>query len=279
VAVTQAVQLFNGALTGLFDLLFWPFRSLDPIWPLIVVSLVAGVLMLWLFGKVSDQETIRRVRDGIRGNLMAIRLFGDDVGLLFRLQGRILRQTGAYLRYALVPMLIMLVPVLLILIQLNLRYGARPLAPGERTVVTVKLRDPALAREGVTLRAPEGVTVETPGVRVISRGEVSWRVRAEQPGRHALQIEAGGNAVEKELRVGGTWGATSTLRTGSGLLDELLYPGETPIPQSSPIEVVRIQYPALSLRAFGWGVDWLLAFFVLSIVFGFAFRRALGVEI
>jgi len=38
--------------------------------------------MLWLFGKVSNQDTIREVRDRIRGNLIAVRLFGDGIALV-----------------------------------------------------------------------------------------------------------------------------------------------------------------------------------------------------
>ena len=93
-------------MTGLFDLVFLPFLSLDPMWGLTVVSLLVGVLMLWIFGKVSDQNAIGLIRDRIRGNLIGIRLFGDDLGMLFRLQGTIFRQTLTYLRYAMMPMLI-----------------------------------------------------------------------------------------------------------------------------------------------------------------------------
>ena len=42
---------------------------------------------------------------------------------------------------------------------------------------------------------------------------------------------------------------------------------------------MEISYPVLDLTVFGWNVHWLLAFFVLSIAFGFAFKDALGVEV
>ena len=87
------MKIFNALVTGLFDLLFLPFGGLGPVWALVVFSLLTGVLMLWIFGKVSDQQAIRVIRDRIRGQLIAIRLFGDDLGLLFRLQGRLLRDT------------------------------------------------------------------------------------------------------------------------------------------------------------------------------------------
>jgi uncharacterized membrane protein (DUF106 family) len=272
------VELINSGMTGLFDLLFLPFSRLAPLWSLTVFSVVTGILMLWIFGLVSNQEAIRTIRDRIRGNLIAVRLFGDDLGLLFRLQGRLLRDNVVFLKYALIPLLVMIVPVLVILIQLNLRFGARPLEPGEAVLVKVTLRDAAAIERGVSLEAPAGVAVETPGVRVPALREVAWRIRPEQPGRYRLSVRAGDEAVEKELRVGEGWGATSALRTGKTFFDVLLYPGEPPI-SSRAVESIEIKYKPLELELLGWSVNWLVFFFLLSILAGFAFRRVLGVEI
>ena len=272
------MSLFNRLLTGLFDLVFLPFRALDPLWGLAVVSFVAGVLMLWIFGRVSDQERIRDVRERIRGNLIGIRLFGDDLALLFRLQLRIFRQTVTYLRHAMWPMVVLFVPVLLILTQLNLRFAARPLAPGETTVLTLELRQGSALDQEVVLHVPPGVTVETPAVRIPSRREVAWRLRVDEPGRHRVTLEAGGQRVEKELVAGGRWADVSTLRT-AGLVDALLYPGEPLIDRASPIAAIEVRHAPLALSLFGFGVDWLVFFFVASLVSGFAFRRLLGVEI
>lgn len=272
-------RAINATMTGLFDLLVWPFRSMGPIWALLFVSLVAGVLMLWLFGKTSSQDRIKSIRDYIRGNMMAIRLYGDDLGLLFRLQGRIFRSTLVYMGLAMVPMLVMLVPVLLILIQLNLRFQARPLAPGESTVVKVTLRDGPAVGAPVELDAPDGVAIETPAVRIDSLHELVWRVRGDEPGRHRLVVRAGGESLEKELVVGRRWGAVSEKRTGDGFFDALLFPGEAPIDSSSPIRAVEIQYAELPLSILGFHLHWLVVFFVASVAFGLAFRRPLGVEI
>jgi uncharacterized membrane protein (DUF106 family) len=272
-------RAINLVMTGLLDLVVWPFRTLDPIWALLVVSLLAGVLMLWLFGKTSNQERIRTVRDWIRGNMMAIRLYGDDLGVLFKLQGRILRATMTYMRLALVPMLVLIVPTLLILIQLNLRFASRPLVPGESTVVKVTLRDGSATSAPVELEVPHGITIETEAVRIESLGQLAWRIRGDTAGRYTLVVKSGGEGLEKEVVVGDRWGAVSEKRTGEGFLDSLLYPGEPPIDAESPIRAVEIQYSALSVALFGFELHWLLVFFVASIAFGFAFKRALGVEI
>jgi len=272
------VGIANRLLTGLFDLLFRPFLGFAPIWGLLAVSAVTGVLMLWIFGKVSDQASIRRVRDRIRGHLLGIRIFGDDIGLLFMLLGRSLRATAIYMKYAVLPMLVMMLPVGLILIQMNLRFAARPLQPGEAAVVTVKLRGLPSAGSTVELEVPDGVIVETPGVRVDSLKEVSWRIRAEQPGDYSLSIKTANNEVVKRLRVGSGWGSVSPLRTAR-TLDLLLYPGEPPIRAALPIESIRLNYAYLPIRVLGFHINWLLGFFVLSIAFGFALRKRLGVEI
>jgi hypothetical protein len=274
-----AIRGFNALVTGLFDLVLWPFSRLAPVWALAIVSVLAGVLMLWLFGKTSNQAAIGVIRDRIRGNLIGVRLFGDDVGQLFRLQGRLLRDNGLYLRHALVPLLVMLPPVVLILVQLELRFGSRPLAPGDTALVKVTLRDAAALEAGVDLEVPEGVQVETPAVRIKALREVSWRVRAERPGAHRLVVRAGAERLEKQLEVGGRWRSMPALRTAHAAA-ALLHPGEPPLDGNGAIESVEVRYADLPLgRLFGFDLNWLVVFFVLSLAGGFAFRRALGVEI
>lgn len=273
------VKILNVVLTGFFDILVWPFKALAPIWPMIFISLIAGIVMLWIFGKVSDQAAIKRIRDRIRGNLIGVRLFQNDIGVLLRLQGTILVDTLKYMKHSLVPMLIMLAPVLLIMIQLNLRFAVRPLAPGETTVFKVQVRDASAVRESVVLEAPQGITIETPPVRIPSEREVAWRIRADEPGRFAMKVRLGNELVEKDLVVGSGWTSVSPLRTGGSIIDNFLYPGETPLLPSLMVESIAVNYPKLEITVFGFVIHWLVLFFVLSIVFGFALKGVFGVEI
>ena len=273
------VKLFNASINGLFDLLFWPFQLLPPFWSLAIFSLVVGVFMLWIFGLTSDQDRIRTIRERVRGNLIGVRLCGDDLGTMFRLLGRLLVDNLVFLRYAVIPMLVMLVPVILIIVQLNLRYASAPLEPGEAALVKVTLRDAATIDGGVELEAPDGITVETPGVHIAGLREVAWRIRAERPGTYRLVVRAADETVKKKLQVGEGRGAVSTLRTGKNLAEVLLYPGEPPLSGSGAVEAVEVKYRSLDLSLFGWSIPWLAVFLILSILSGFAFRRVLGVEI
>jgi len=277
--VVTLVNLVNQLLTPLFDLICWPFRALPPIWAMTVISLVSGVAMVWIFGKVSDQSAIRSIRDQIRGNLIGVRLFQSDIGVVMRLQRRIFGDTMHYMRHAVVPMVVLIVPVLLIMTQLNLRFASRPVAPGEQVLVKAFVRDTGALDEAISLETTDGVEVETAGVRILSAREVAWRVRAVTAGQHPVTIRVGDDALESHVVAGDQWGPIPQRRTGRGAVDTLLYPGEPPIPGTHSVEAVEILYPPLEMRVFGWTIHWLVAFFVLSMAFGFALKDVMGVEV
>jgi hypothetical protein len=268
----------NALLTRLFDALCVPWRSLPPVWALLFLSFVAGVGMVWVFGKTSNQKAIGRLKDRIRGSLIGVRLYRDDVGIVLRLQGRIIGLTGAYLAYSLVPILFLIVPTLLILAQLNLRFSVEPLTPGLSVTVTAKVRDARALDGPLSLEAPVGVVVETPPVRAMAVGEVSWRIRATKPGDYKLLVHLGDETIDKSLKVGEGWSDVSATRA-SGALTSALWPGEPPIPSDSTVESVAIAYDPLELRVFGWKLHWLVGFLLVSILAGFACKGLLGVEI
>ena len=224
------------------------------------------------------QTRIKAVRERIRGNLIGVRLFQHDVGVVLRLQGKIVGDTFRFMRLALVPLVIMLVPVLLIMTQLALRFDVRPVAPGESVVLKALVRDASVLDQPVSLEAPEDVTVESPPVRVRATSEVAWRVRVDAPGDHVLRVSVGDQSLEKELSGGRGWRGIGQLRTANAL-DALLYPGEPPIDSGHAIEAIEIGYPPLEMSLLGIGVNWLIGFFVLSMLFGFACKGVLGVEL
>ena len=274
------VDAVNRGLTPFFDLLCWPFRSLPPIWAMLVISCLSGVAMVWIFGKTSDQDRIRQLREQIRGNLIGVRLFQRDVGVILRLQRRIFGDTLRYMRLALVPMVVLLVPVLLIMdaAQSALRGPARSRRARRRWSRRSSATRTSLAAPA-RLEAGSGITVETPAVRMPSASEVAWRIRADAAGEHRLVVHVGDASVETHLIAGEGWGPVPDRRTGRGVIDTLLYPGQPPIAGDHVVAAVEIGYAALDMRAFGWPLHWLVAFFVLSIVFGYALKGRLGVEL
>ena len=277
--MTALVGALNSVINPIFRLLFAPFASLHHWWPMLVISALTALIMLWIFGKVSKQEKIRAAKSRIRGNLLGVRLFQHDVAIVMRMQAKILKDTFYYAGLSMVPMLVLLLPVALIIIQLNLYFAAQPLATDQAALVKVDWRGQALVPD-LKLTAEGGVVVETEAVRVASESgvEVWWRIRGDQPIASRLKLEGAGVSLEKEVSVGSGWGVISTLRTQSAL-DLLLYPGEAPIEAGSSVFDLEIQYPEQSFPLLGWDLHWLLVFFALSVIFSFAFKGFMGVEL
>ena len=164
--MTTIVGVFNSVLSFLFGLGYAVFKWLGPFWSLVAISALAGILLVWIFGKVSNQCAIQKTRSRLSAELIALRLFKDDLRVFFGIQGNVLVWTLKYLRHSFVPMLILLIPAMIIMIQLNLHYGFRPLRVGEQALVKVKFRDAAALAREVSLTAPDNLHIETQPVRV-----------------------------------------------------------------------------------------------------------------
>lgn len=271
----------NTVLGKLFDLLFFPFRSLDPWAGMVFISLLTGLLMLLIYRLTSDQTGIREVKDRIKAHLLELRLYKDNMGVTMSAQGRILRANLRYIVLNFKPLLVMIVPLVLILAQLNLWFGSDPLSVGQSAILKVDLTPPTVPSAlDIGLEAPPQITVETPALRIDELGEVDWRIRPESPGTYELTIKAGEQSVIKTLIVDGrALQKVSPLKVRKNFLDELLYPGEKPLPGRHPVRSVELAYPAQRLPLLGLRIHWLVAYLGLSIVFGFALKRPLGVEI
>jgi hypothetical protein len=275
------MEILNSLLLKLFGLLILPVRSLGP-WPtMIFVSLLTGFLMLGIFRWTSNQAGIRRAKDRIKAHLLEARLYKNDFGQSMRAQGRVLAANARYLGYAVKPMLVMIVPVMLLLIHLDVRFGARPLKTGEEALVRVRLAsgaDPVSL--GLELEAPEGAAPTTPALRIADAGEIMWRVRAERPGRHTLVFRWPAGRETKSFYVETPeLAGVSTKRVSRGFLDRISHPGEKALPRGGPIASIEVAYPEQRMRFFGGRMHWLVAYFGLSILLGFAFKGVFKVEV
>ncbi|MBI4716507.1 MAG: hypothetical protein HY763_01765 [Planctomycetes bacterium] len=235
-----------------------------PVWVgLTAVSAAAGVVMLVGFRHTSNQAAIGRAKDAIKANLLALKLYKDELRVTFLAQWRLLGAVARLQLHMLKPILIMLLPMLLLLGQMGVRYQWRPLRPGERALVKVRLKQDVPQAADASLIA--GDVVETEVGPVPGGGEVAWRILAKQAGRHAMKITIGGQSLEKELVIGDGLQVVSALRSDARWTQQVLHPLEPRIPADSPIASVEVTYPPRG----SWfdGSDWwVLTFFVISMI-------------
>ncbi len=244
-----------------------------------LIAIATGFAMLLAFKYTSNQRAIKRARRDIRANLLAAKLFRDNIGLGFRSQARVVIGAFRLLILAIVPILAMSVPMILLLAQLGLWYQAAPLPVGAETVVTAKLSgavDSPLPI--VEFESSEAIEVLSGPVQVISQREVCWHVRVRRAGYHRLRYRIGSEAFDKELAVGAGLMRVSPLRPDRRWWDVALNPYEPPFDRDSPVRSIEIEYPERD----SWtsGTDyWVYYWFIVSLVAGFCFRGALNVNL
>lgn len=291
------MSVVNTVLRGLFDALLYPFRGFPALVGLAVLSLVTAVGMLLVFKAVSNQEGLEAVKRKIHASLFEIRLFNDDFRAIMRAQADILRHNLTYLRYNIVPMLFILPPLVLVVAQLQFHYGYAGLDAGQETLLEVELEEgwegagtvpvSDSGKPRVELEVPGAVTVETPPVWVPSARTLTWRLRLDEPGDHEIGIVLGEETVSKSFRTGdGAVTRRSPVRPDRTFVDQLIYPAEPALPAASPVHQVRIELPPGTVDVLGWEVRelagipaWMLVYFVLAVVFAFALRKPMGVQI
>lgn len=274
------MHILNSVLNAIVDGVLGPFSSLAPFWGLAFISLLTGLIMLAIFKFTSNQTAIRRTKDKIKAHFLELRLYKDDLRVTLAAQKHLLVWNLRYMSYSVVPMLFMMVPVVLLLIQLNDWYGRSPLGPDQSATVVVKLT-PGTDTSKVALRSldEKGVTIDTPALRVPEQNEVDWRITAKSHGRFLLELDVDGDSVSKDVVVSGDVLRVPAKRVSAKFLSMIVNPGERPIPKNIPVESIEIKYPGPSLVILGIHFNWLVAFFILSILFGFAFKRPFGVQI
>ncbi len=269
---------WNHLSSAVFDRLMTPFGH-GPAWfDLVLWPVLAGVMALVVYKRLSNQKGIERTKNRIASHLYEIRLFGHDPVVVLASTGRVFLQNTIYLGHNLIPLAVLLVPMLAVLVQLEANYAFDPVPVGSVDLLRVQLDPKAeIASRDVRLELPAGVVLDAPPVRTPD-GEIFWRLRAESSGDHVLLIGIGGETLAKTWAVGGDHRKVAVKRTKSW--EALLYPGEPALSRSSAARTISLTYPERELPLLPGGEMGILAtFFGLSLAAGFALKGRFGVTL
>lgn len=273
--LAPVLSLLNTVCTFLGDILYGALGLLPGWLGLTILSGGLGIVMLIAFRYTSNQARIKQAKDAIKANLLALKLYKDDLRVTFKTQFRLLAAVARLQRYILFPVLVMTLPMLLLFAQMAARHQWQPLRPGEATIVRARLADrPGPEWAAVKLEGGPGVSVEVgplPG-----EIDVVWRVRGVSAGRHILRIITPGMEYEKELVVGEPLDRVSAVRPSKHWGLQLLYPIERAIPAGAAVQSIEVEYRPL--KHWYYGSDWwIVSLLVVSMVVAFIFRSAFGV--
>jgi hypothetical protein len=271
-------------MTGLIDIVSRLFDLIadavggSAVGLMLVVSVVTAAWALKLFQAVTPRARLAAVRDPLLGHIYEMGLYQGDLSVLMRIQADLARTNLRYLVLTLPALLVLAVPMIPTLGQLDSRLAHRPFEPGESTVFSVRL-DGSVDPSAVRLEVPEEVAVTAGPVRDAAAGAVSWRLRVEESGRHALTVKAEDHTlgVRNLVADGGLPRLGETSRPG--WLHALLHPGAPRLPAGGPLKETTLVLPERHTRYLGLEMSWLVAFMVISLLAGLLLKGPLRVSI
>ena len=270
------VDTINSVANTIFDLLMAPLGHDWVVIDFIIWPVVMGVVALKVYKWVSNQKAIVSVKRQISMHLLEIRLFRDDMPQVLKSLGQIVGKNFLYIGHNLMPMAVMLGPMLIVMVQMVSHYAYEPSKVGAVELLHVKLdSNSGVSSKDVSISLPEGVSLDAPVVRTAS-GDVFWRLRADEPGDHALALEVGDREFTKEWAVGGEARKVPVKRLRSW--EAFLYPGEPALPSDGPVVSIELAADTRELAWFPDGEAGILIWaMVLSIVAGIALKDVFGV--
>jgi hypothetical protein len=275
------MDTFNKLLTLLTDLLLLPFRN-SPGTGLVFWSAVVGVVMAYLFGMTSNQRALRRAADNVRAQLLAIKLFKEDLFVTFVCQLKLLKFTGWRLAHSVPPMLVMIVPLFLLLTQLAMRYEYRPLARGERAVVAMHVKpDRWNEARDIVLRPGVQFEIETESLRDERNSAIFWRIRADGDESDLLEWQFESELLTKVLPISSQNNdllSATPIRSGNAFWARAFYPAEPPLPADSPVSSIELQLRPRETLILGWNIPWWATFFIVAMVVALIAGKCLGVQ-
>lgn len=274
------MDFINRLLNGLFDLLLGPLANYSPWIAMCVATALLTALLLLVFKYTSRPEAIRKSKGRLIARTLELLLFQHDLGVSITAVGRILWANTLYLKELLVPLAVALIIAVPLLAQCAAWFEHRPLRVGESALLEVQLAEnsPAASAKKSQLAAPTVAQIDTQPLAIPSLHEMNWRVSGREAGAGMFKVDVGETQLDKSVVVGDGLARVSPLRPASGdYWSRILYPSEPAL--VDPAQSATLHYPPRHWYIGTWDLNWLVVLFVLSIVFGFALKKPLGVTL
>jgi len=259
-----------------------PFDHLPDWLALTLLSVLTGVVALWVVGKctvlvervIGKKGMLERTRDKMASAIYELRLYLDSPKRMGIAQVRLVVWGMAYTGLLLPPVVVLALPLGTLFFQMDLRYGQEPLPVGEVVVLQAQVAD-GVDGSGIEIPEVEGLEVTAPPLFIADESLLYVRLTVGQPGVYTLRFDTPAGPVDKEISADPTAARVSPSRgTGADMLGDLFYTAE-PALDGAPISRIDVPHPASEATYLGmsWWVFWLL----VSTAAALALRKPMGV--
>jgi hypothetical protein len=280
------IQTINYFITRIFDIILYPFSFINEFWGILFLSILMSFVVLWIYKWVSSPHLIRKAKDQIKANILAIRLYKDSgkvIGLSFL---KSLLYTFKYFGLNFIPILV-IVPVLFpAFMQMDIRYGMRPYKVGEEIVVKAVLSQSPFDLNIEMLDSeyfkpkmnPVFINAYKDEDRNTPIKEANWKLEATREGTTKIKIKTKDKTFEKQLVVGDSRHALSNKKMVKSNLEHFLYPSEKLLDSNNELKYIYIHYPGKEISFAGITTYWWVFNLILVVIVVLALKNRFGIE-
>jgi len=258
--------------TKITNILLLPFNGINPFFGVLWLSIISSVIILFVYKWVSLPSLIRKAKNRIKANILAIRIYKDQWKVIILSFFSSIFNVGKYFLLNLMPLMVLLPVLFLLFVQMEWRYGIRPLRPDEETTAKVKYAED----DNISL-VPSNFYKEETVVRIPALNEVDYKVKILGKGRGKLLFKGDNSNFSKEVISGLKGDVMVPVRFSFPGVSMLLYPWEPPI-GSPAIKWVKIKYPSTLINFLGIKMHWIIWYLILVVILVLPVHKKFGIE-
>lgn len=292
------MDALNGFCNQLFNFLLAPFDKLFGIGALItitVVSLVFMPLSMLFFKRFSSQKGIAAAKGKIKGHVIEIRIYQDDLKVVVKAFAKVMYYNAKYLFLNFAPFVPLSIPFVIVAAQLVVRFGFAPIPVEERDLAMLKAGQGVMIEVAMApgheadaleleLILPDTLTAVSPLVPNAADGVAYMEVVATSAGAADIELRIGDQTALKRVVTGTESERSERLMQPdrvSSFWSAWLWPAEDTFGSDSPFGHVALKgYPDRELAGMPDGPGGVfLMFLLIAFAIGGAAIKVFDIQI
>jgi hypothetical protein len=267
--------------------MLYPFSFINEFWGILFLSILTSIIALIVYKYVSSPSKIKKAKNKIKANILAIRLYKDFWKVI---AGSFFKSLLYVLKYFALNfgVIIIILPLLLpMFVQMDVRYGMRPFQVGEDIVIKAAFsKNPndldIQLLENVNFKPlmnPVFIDAFKDDENKKPLQEVNWKVKVTGHGATKIKIKVNDQVFEKTLLTGKQKKAFSNKKFSASSIEHFIYPVEELFPENNTLKYIYIAYPRKSTPFLGILLPWYIYYLLFVFLIFLAFMKKFGVEI
>lgn len=253
-------MVFDKLLNPIFD----PLLTLDPLWIVLIISLIVSLLITVIYKLTTNQSLMKDLKAELKEFQKEMKELRDDPKKMMEVQKKAMQTNMKYMGHSMRATLFTFIPIILIFGWMNANVAYEPIYPGQEFTLEATMVEGATGN--VSLIVPQGIEIIGAANKEIINNQVSWTLVGDEgdyiEGEDALRIDYKDQSEYKPLII-------STKQHYAEPVKNV---------KKSSIKTIQIGNKEMKLlNIFGWKIGWLGTYIIFSIIFSIVTRKLMKV--